>query len=180
MNTQKALFLDRDGIINLDHGYVYKIEDFEFVNGIFEVCQHAINCGYIIIVITNQAGIARGYYTIEQFEILTDWMKRQFLDQNIKITDVYFCPHHPDKGINEYAGQCSCRKPEPGMLISASEKYAISLSESVFIGDKISDIQAAESAGVKNKILLASKYADENAITAHGIDKISSAIQFIN
>lgn len=185
--TKKVLFLDRDGIINVDHGYVHKIEDFDFTDGIFDVCHHAIELGYSIIIITNQAGIARGYYSIAQFELLTSWMKEQFNAQGIKITDVYYCPHHPEQGVNHYVQACTCRKPQPGMILTAQTKYNISLKDSIFIGDKFSDIQAAEAAGVKTKILLDSEYLNDNdvientsTIFAHKISQITGAIEYIN
>lgn len=178
--ADKALFLDRDGVINIDHGYVNQINDFEFVDGIFDVCRHATEKGYKLIVITNQAGIARGYYTIDDFNTLTNWMKLEFSKQGIDITDVFFCPHHPDCGVNEYAGKCQCRKPEPGMILVAQAKHDIDLENSIFIGDKISDMQAADNAGINNKILLVSDYGDESSINAKRIQSITGAIEFIN
>ena len=154
----KALFLDRDGVINIDHGYVYQKEDFEFVDGIFDLCRLAIAKGYQIFVITNQAGIASGYYSIEDFNQLTTWMVNEFAKQGIKITQVYYCPHHPNRGDNQYVQICQCRKPAPGMIIQAQQDHTIDLSASIFVGDKMSDMQAAEAAGVKHKILLSSRY----------------------
>lgn len=159
----KALFLDRDGIINIDHGYVHKIEDFEFVEGIFELCQLAVAKGYDIFVITNQAGIARGLYTVADFNTLTSWMSEQFKKQGITIQEVFYCPHHPTKGINEFKMSCQCRKPAPGMILQAQEKYTIDLEQSIFIGDKPSDMQAAEAAGISNRILVASRYLIEES-----------------
>ncbi|WDD97143.1 D-glycero-beta-D-manno-heptose 1,7-bisphosphate 7-phosphatase [Thalassomonas actiniarum] len=157
----KALFLDRDGIINIDHGYVHKIDDFEFVGGIFELCQLAAAKGYDIFVITNQAGIARGLYAVADFETLTSWMLAQFKKQGIDIQEVFYCPHHPTKGVNEFKMSCQCRKPAPGMILKAQEKYNIDLGLSIFIGDKPSDMQAAEAAGISSRILVASRYLEE-------------------
>ena len=157
----RALFLDRDGIINIDHGYVHKIEDFDFVDGIFELCRLAAAKGYDIFVITNQAGIARGLYAVTDFEILSAWMLAQFKEQGINIQEVFYCPHHPTKGVNEFKMPCQCRKPAPGMILQAQEKYNIDLEASIFIGDKPSDMQAAEAAGVRNRILVASRYLEE-------------------
>ena len=144
----KALFLDRDGVINIDTGYVHKIEDFEFIDGIFDVCRFFQEKGFMIIVVTNQAGIARGYYDETDFHTLTEWMVGKFKEKGIMITDVFFCPHHP-----EFTGSCSCRKPEPGMILEAAEKYNIDLDRSILIGDKVSDIEAADNAGVGMAIL---------------------------
>ena len=175
----KALFLDRDGIINVDHGYVHKIENFEFVDGIFEICTLAIEKGYQIFVITNQAGIARGYYEIIDFEHLTSWMKAEFKKRNIEISGVYYCPHHPVKGSNEYKMDCDCRKPKPGMIFKAISDHNINIKQSIFIGDKISDMEAAAAAGIDNRILVKSQYADETNIKAHRVGELAGAAQFI-
>jgi D-glycero-D-manno-heptose 1,7-bisphosphate phosphatase len=176
----KALFLDRDGIINVDHGYVYKKEEFEFIQGIFAVCLDAQSKGYKILVITNQSGIARGKYTVAQFETLSLWMKGQFEAKGITITDVYHCPHHPEKGIGKYLKACQCRKPEPGMLLLAAKEHNIDLENSVFIGDKVSDMQAAENAGIKKRILFVNQYEDNQAINAQRISEIRQASLYIS
>ncbi|MBD1394638.1 D-glycero-beta-D-manno-heptose 1,7-bisphosphate 7-phosphatase [Mucilaginibacter glaciei] len=145
---KKALFLDRDGVINIDKNYVYKISDFEFVDGIFDLCRKFQNDGYLIIVITNQAGIARGYYTTNDFKKLTAWMTEQFKVEGVMIDNVYFCPHHPDFNIG-----CDCRKPNPGMILDAVRDFDIDLSLSLLIGDKQSDLDAGSNAGIKKLIL---------------------------
>jgi D-glycero-D-manno-heptose 1,7-bisphosphate phosphatase len=175
----KALFLDRDGIINVDHGYVYKKEEFEFIDDIFDVCLDAMAKGYEIFVITNQSGIARGKYTVKQFDELSSWMTSVFKSKGIDISDVYHCPHHPDKGLGEYLKVCDCRKPEPGMLLLAKKEHNINLENSIFIGDKVSDMQAAENAGIKNRILLVEQYNDNHVIKAQRINKINQASLYI-
>ncbi len=149
----RAAFLDRDGVINYDSNYVYKTDNFHFMPGIFELCEELQKRRYLIIVITNQAGIARGYYTENDFHALTRWMNLQFLKRGIQITDVYFCPHHPEFGLNEYKKECNCRKPNPGMILKASNDHAIDLSKSLIIGDKMSDIIAGIRADVGTRIL---------------------------
>ena len=149
IEKNKVIFLDRDGVINHDLNYVYKIEDFNFIEGVFEACRCFLAKGYQIIIITNQAGIGRGYYTEQDFSILTQWMLAEFKQQGIDILDVYFCPHHPTHGIGEYLQACHCRKPEPGMLLEAIKKYNISPEESILVGDKLSDIQAGKAARVE-------------------------------
>jgi len=176
----KALFLDRDGIINIDHGYVYQPENFEFVEGIFELCRDASSKGYSIIVITNQSGIARGKYTEDDFYSLSAWMIQQFKSNDVIITDIYFCPHHPNKGIGNYLKKCHCRKPKPGLILQASNEHDINLKESIFIGDKVSDMQAAEAAGIENRILVAGKYEDIQHISAKRISNLILASAFIN
>ncbi|SHO81392.1 D-glycero-D-manno-heptose 1,7-bisphosphate phosphatase [hydrothermal vent metagenome] len=145
---QKVLFLDRDGVINIDKNYLYKIEDFEFCDGIFEFCRYFIKKDYIIIVVTNQSGIARGYYNQNDFNTLSNWMIDKFQEQNIKISHIFHCPHHPN------FMKCSCRKPNIGMIEKAKEIYNIDLVNSLLVGDKISDIECAKNSGIKNAILI--------------------------
>ncbi|MCG7535259.1 D-glycero-beta-D-manno-heptose 1,7-bisphosphate 7-phosphatase [Pseudoalteromonas sp. OOF1S-7] len=154
--THKAVFLDRDGVINQDHAYVHKIEDFEFIDGVFEACQQFQALGYKLVVVTNQSGIGRGYYDEAQFAQLTDWMCKQFLAHGVSISGVYFCPHHPKKAQPQYLRECECRKPNPGMLLQAIEEHDIDPTRSVMVGDKGSDMQAAQAAGVRTKILVES------------------------
>jgi len=151
---KKGLFLDRDGVINIDHGYVFRIEDFKFVDGIFEFTQAAIAKGYSIFVVTNQAGIGRGYYGISDFEFLTDWMCKKFDDQGVLISEVFFSPYHPIHGKGIYKKDDMSRKPNPGMIQQAASKFNIDLSQSVLIGDKKSDIQAGHNAGIRTNIFL--------------------------
>ncbi len=145
---KRALFLDRDGVINVELNYLYKIKDFKFLDGIFELCRYYQNLGYLIIIVTNQSGIARGYYSESDFEKLTLWMIREFAKEGIKITKVYYCPHH-----SEISGKCSCRKPEPGMILEAQKEFDIDLNNSILVGDKERDIEAALSAGIKESYL---------------------------
>ncbi len=149
-----ALFLDRDGVINVEKNYVHKIEDFEFVEGIFDTLAYFQEKGFLLIVITNQAGIGRGYYTEENFHVLNDWMLEQFDRHGIQITRVYFCPHHPEYGIGKYKQDSQYRKPNPGMILEAQREFNINLSKSVLVGDKESDIKAGINAGVKMNILI--------------------------
>lgn len=139
----KAIFLDRDGVINLDMVHVHLKEEFVFSPGIFDLCIKFRDAGYIILVITNQAGIAKGIYTEDQFVKLTEWMKEQFRDRGISIAKVYHCPHHPD--ITE---ACECRKPGPGMILQAVKDFDLNISDCILIGDKESDLQAGRNAGI--------------------------------
>ena len=151
---RRALFLDRDGIINHDSAYVSRIEDFVFIDGIFDLCRTALSLGYLLIVVTNQAGIARGYYTESDFLGLTDWMCHRFEEEHAPIAEVYFCPFHPEHGKGVYLADSPDRKPRPGMLLRAAEKFRISLVDSVMLGDKESDMEAARQAGLELRILL--------------------------
>jgi D-glycero-D-manno-heptose 1,7-bisphosphate phosphatase len=151
----RALFLDRDGVINADKNYVWRIEEFEFLPGIFELCRAAQEVGLIPIVVTNQAGIGRGYYTEHDFWTLTEWMLGQFRERGIGIGHVYHCPYHPAAGIGEYRRESFDRKPNPGMILRAKNDFDLELSRSVLVGDKDSDIEAGRAAGVGFNIKLA-------------------------
>lgn len=154
--NNKALFLDRDGVINAEKNYVYKIKDFEFIDGVFEVLLHFQTIGYLLIVITNQAGIARGYYNERDFHLLITWMLKQFKMHGIFISKVYYCPYHPKYGVGGYKKDAFCRKPNPGMILEAKKDFKIDLSKSILVGDKESDIDAGINAGIKTNILIES------------------------
>lgn len=145
---KRALFLDRDGVINLNHGYVYRKEDFDFIDGIFELVASANRADYLVVIVTNQAGIGRGYYTEEDFHRLMGWVDRQFRAYGGTIDAVYFCPDHPENGIGKYLRESACRKPAPGMLLQAASEHGIDLAASIMVGDKVSDINAGRAAGV--------------------------------
>ena len=163
LKKNKTIFLDRDGVINKEKNYLYKKEDFEFIDGVFEACRYFQEMGYQLVVVTNQSGISRGYYQEEDFHKITKWMLEQFESQNIKILDVFFCPHGPES-------TCNCRKPKPGMLLDAKEKYKIDMKNSWMIGDKEADVSAANAAGIENTILVK---------TGHEIDGANSNAKFI-
>lgn len=158
--TDKALFLDRDGVINVDRHYVYRIEDFEFVDGIFELCATARARGFRLVVVTNQAGIGRGYYSEDDFGRLTAWMLDQFTARGILIDRVYFCPFHPTAGIGAYRRESNDRKPAPGMILKAKAALNLDLSRSILIGDKPSDIEAGRAAGIGYNVRLLADYED--------------------
>ena len=143
----KALFLDRDGIVNVDHGYVSKIEDFEFTKGIFDLVKLFSDAGYLIFIVTNQSGIGRGYYSEDDLSVLSDWVMEEFRKKELKIENIYHCPHSPEE-------KCSCRKPETGMIDEILKKYAIDLEHSWMIGDKQSDIDLARNARIGSSIAI--------------------------
>lgn len=150
-----ALFLDRDGIINEEKDYVHRVEDFTFIDGIFDLCRSAMTAGMPIVVVTNQAGIGRGYYSEGQFLALTDWMQNRFFEQGVFIDAVYFCPFHPDHGVGKYRLDSFDRKPNPGMILRARDELGLSLGNSILVGDKASDISAARAANLGMAVLLA-------------------------
>ncbi|WP_457606250.1 D-glycero-beta-D-manno-heptose 1,7-bisphosphate 7-phosphatase [Nitratifractor sp.] len=144
---KKALFLDRDGVINVDHGYVCRPEDFEFTEGILEWIRAMQERGWLPIVVTNQSGIGRGYYSEEEFEELSGWMLERMRGAGIGIdrSQLFFCPHAPEEG-------CACRKPAPGMFLAARDRFGLDMNASLMVGDKASDIEAAKAAGVGRAI----------------------------
>jgi D-glycero-D-manno-heptose 1,7-bisphosphate phosphatase len=159
----KTIFLDRDGVINKEEGYLHKIENFIFIDGVFDACLFFQKLDYQIIVISNQSGIARGYFNVDDYKKLTQWMLSEFLKKDISILDNFYCPHAPKSN-------CRCRKPMPGMFFDAVDKYNIDINKSWMIGDKETDIEAANHAGINNTILVRS---------GHIIDEYNSNSKFI-
>jgi D-glycero-D-manno-heptose 1,7-bisphosphate phosphatase len=174
----KALFLDRDGVINKEKDYLYKIKDFEFIDGVFETLLYFQAKGYLLIIITNQSGIARGYYQESDFLALNEWMLSQFAARGIRITKVYYSPYHPDQGIEKYKKDTFCRKPNPGMILQAKKEFDIDLAESILVGDKESDIEAGLKAGIKMNILVKSGYIIDEHNTKAGlvVDRIKDIL----
>ena len=161
--SKKAIFLDRDGVINKEVDYLYKLGDFEFIEGIFEACNYIQKLGYSLIIVTNQSGIARGFFSENDFHVINNWMIDQFSQNNVNILDVFFCPH-------SNKSNCECRKPKSGMLIEAKNKHNINMGESWMIGDSERDIIAANLAGIKNTIQVRS---------GHKIDEKKSKAKFL-
>ena len=150
----KALFLDRDGVINFDKGYVYRIEDFIFKKDIFKIIRLAKSKNYKVIIITNQSGIARGYFSEEDYNNLMSWVLNEFIKKECHIDDTYFCPFYKNGKIKKYKKDSIYRKPNPGMILDAAKKYKLDFNKSVLIGDRLSDIYAGNTAGIKTNLLL--------------------------
>lgn len=150
----KALFLDRDGVVNHEVGYLYSSEDVRWVEGIFELCRLAVGREYKLVVVTNQSGIGRELYTEAQFETLMQWMRAEFVAQGVALDAVYFCPYHPVHGLGEYKREHEDRKPGPGMLLRAARDLGLDLGLSVMVGDRCSDISAANAAGLRQAFLM--------------------------
>jgi len=150
----KVAFLDRDGVINKEVNYLYKIEDFEYTEDCIEGLKSLQKLGFKIIIVTNQAGIARGYYTEEQYQELTQWYLTDLAKHGITVLDIFHCPHHPKGSIPQYAIECDCRKPKSGMFQQAFDKYDIDLMKSIMIGDKESDLIAAERSEIRGLYLV--------------------------
>jgi len=154
MNKSKALFLDRDGVINKDFGYVYKPDNLIILDGVFDLCQKAKQLDYKLIIVTNQSGIGRGYYTEEDFWLFMDAIHLEFAKYELIFDGIYFSPYHPDAVNPKYKFGKELRKPDTGMILQAQKDFNINLSQSVLIGDKITDIQAGMKAGVGRNILI--------------------------
>ena len=152
----KVAFLDRDGVINKEVNYLYKINDFDYTYRCVDGLKILNNLGYEIIVVTNQSGIARGYYTEEEYQNLTAWYLADLKKDGVNVLDVLHCPHHPDGIINSLAVHCNCRKPLPGMLFDAISRYEVDLESSLLVGDKLTDIEAGRRSGISNLYLVES------------------------
>lgn len=145
---RKAAFLDRDGVINIDKAYVHRWEDFEFVTGAIEGMRKLQDAGYLLVIVTNQSGLARGYYSEAQYLALTQTLRQYLAEQGVKLAGIFHCPHHPDGKVQSLAMLCNCRKPRPGLLIEAANELGLDMPNSLLIGDKQTDIDAARAAGV--------------------------------
>jgi D-glycero-D-manno-heptose 1,7-bisphosphate phosphatase len=165
-----AVFLDRDGVVNEDVGYSHRVEDFHFSPGVFDACRRFRQAGYLLVVVTNQAGIARGYYTENDFHRLTRWMCAKFEDSGAPLSAVYYCPHHPDASVAEFRMVCECRKPAPGLIIRAQSELSIDLRNSILVGDKTSDILAGQAAGVGRCYLITPTPPRPSSSPAHSMD----------
>ena len=147
---QPAVFFDRDGVLNEDFGYVYKPKDFKWIPGAIETIKYLKDKGYAIFVITNQSGVARGYYTEDDVKTLHNWINDElFQKHDVQIDSFYYCPHHPTEGFSPYKTTCKCRKPEPGLINRALFEFNIVRENSYFIGDKDTDMEAAAGAGIR-------------------------------
>lgn len=152
-NGYKAVFLDRDGTINKEKQYLYKISDFEYMEGAVAGLKELSDMGYLLVVVTNQSGIARGYYTEEDYRRLDGWMRRDLLDKGVKIAGSYYCPHLPDGCVAEYAKECDCRKPKTGLYYRAARELGIDMAHSFAIGDRLRDLSICHESGVKGILL---------------------------
>lgn len=159
-DSQPCAFFDRDGVINIDSGYVYKKEDFVFNEGIFELLEFLKNKGFLLIVVTNQSGIARGFYTRAQMEKLHNFMQETLRKKlGFCFDRIYFCEHTP-------AQNCACRKPKIGMIESALKDFNINLSASLLIGDKITDMQCAQDSHIAQKFFITQEDCGDSKLQA--------------
>lgn len=162
----RAVFLDRDGVINRDTGYVCRAEQFELLPGVIPGLSTLQGAGFALVVVTNQSGIGRGYYSAADYEQLNRHFLQLMTAQRIQITDVLHCPHAPEEG-------CDCRKPRPGMILEAARRWHLDLGNSYLIGDGARDIEAGKAAGLRGCVLLA---AAAGEISSHGADAVFTAL----
>ncbi|WP_439328083.1 D-glycero-beta-D-manno-heptose 1,7-bisphosphate 7-phosphatase [Lonepinella sp. BR2357] len=176
----KAIFLDRDGTLNIDHGYVHQIDDFQFIEGSIEALQALKAMGYLLVVVTNQSGIARGYFSEDQFLQLTEWMDWSLADRGVDLDGIYYCPHHPE-GNGEFRQDCDCRKPKSGMLQQAIKELKIDPRRSFMVGDKIEDLQAGLGANVAYNVLVRTGKAitEGETLADYVIDSVADLPQLI-
>jgi len=181
--TKKAIFLDRDGVINKEKNHLHKIREFEFEKNALAGLK-AINFDqFLVFLICNQAGVAKGIHTLADFQKLDRWLKNKLAKKNIRIKETYFCPHHPEAKIKKYRKKCHCRKPGPGMLLKAKKEFNLDLNHSFLIGDKTSDILAGKNAGCMT-ILVQTGYAGKDGLFKvnpdYTAEDLLSAIKLIN
>jgi D-glycero-D-manno-heptose 1,7-bisphosphate phosphatase len=162
MGKHRAVFLDRDGTVNLEVEYLSKVEDFAFVPGAPLALKRLKDAGFLLVVVTNQSGIARGYYDQDALDRIHAHMHEELDNYGVSIDACYFCPHHPQHGIGEYRTECRCRKPSPGMLLQAAGELDIDLGSSFMIGDKLADVEAGLKAGCTS-ILVKTGYGAKDA-----------------
>lgn len=164
MSGRRAAFIDRDGVLNEDHGYVCRAEDFHWLPGAVQALQELQRAGYALVVVTNQSGIGRGLYTAADMDTLHHHMRAQLQHHGVTVDGIYACPHHPDAALPAYRLACHCRKPQPGMVLQAARELGLDLAASCLFGDKPSDIEAGRSAGVGRSWLV------------HGPDGLARAV----
>jgi D-glycero-D-manno-heptose 1,7-bisphosphate phosphatase len=162
---KRAVFIDRDGTINEEKEYLYRTEDFVFIPGVVQAIRMLNDAGFLVVVVTNQSGVARGYYSEEDVHQLHRYISAQLEQHGARVDAWYYCPHHP-AGRGSYALPCRCRKPLPGMLLEAAGRFAIDLESSIMIGDKLIDLQAGIAAGCRS-ILVRTGYGSEEELSCH-------------
>lgn len=180
MSKRKAAFLDRDGVINYDRAYVHRWDQFEFLPGAIEAMRKLKKAGYALVVVTNQSGIARGYYTEEQYQELTECIKQALTESGTPLDAVYHCPHHPQGVVLKLSFDCDCRKPAPGMILLAERDMDLFLPNSLMIGDKPSDIEAARAAGVGRAFWVSSNNSESVLVACQADGYFGSLLECVN
>ena len=174
---RRAVFLDRDGTVNVEKEYLYRPEDFEFIPGAPQAIKLLRDAGFCVVVVTNQSGVARGYYDEAAVCDLHRHMDAELNKYGAKVDAYYFCPHHPQHGIDAYRKECGCRKPLPGMLLEAAADFSIDLASSYIIGDKLADVEAGLKAGCRPLLVRAGYGEEATAGLPHGILSFSDILE---
>jgi D-glycero-D-manno-heptose 1,7-bisphosphate phosphatase len=177
--SERALFLDRDGVVNEEVGYLHRADEVRFVDGIFSLCRTAAGLGYRLIVVTNQAGIARGYYSEADFDVLMEFMRGKLRGEGIELDAVYYCPFHPEHGVGKYKREHEDRKPGTGMLQRGAREFGVELSESVMVGDRCSDVGAANAAGLRQMFLISGTEAAECGGEYAGVESLTEVERWL-
>lgn len=181
MVKPRALFLDRDGVINVDVHFLCRPDQVIFVEGIFDLGRQAHQLGYHLVVVTNQSGIGRGYFSEADFHELTAWMEGVFVEQGCPLSRVYFCPYHPTEGQGSYRRSSNWRKPKPGMILAAAQDLHLDLPNSVLVGDRLRDIAAGQSAGVGCTLLYGEdSYFQSSIQPTARINQLSQVHAYLN
>lgn len=179
MNGKPAVFLDRDGFLNEDRGYVHRWEDFSFLPGAIDALRRLQQQGYLLVVITNQSAVARGLCSEADVLALHERMRAFLREQGIELTGIYYCPHHPQGSVSDYAIACSCRKPEPGMILRAAQEHGIDLSRSLLVGDKLSDLEAGRAAGIPSLYLVVPPGQDKDLSSLPEAQRVSGLSEVV-
>lgn len=174
-----AVFLDRDGTINIEKDYLYRIEDWEWIGDAKHSILKLNQAGYLVIVVTNQSGVARGLYNLNDIEVLHQYVNDALKAVNARIDGFYYCPHHESHGLSSV---CNCRKPKPGLFYQAKKDFSIDFERSWMIGDKLSDLEAAQRAGITNNILVKTGHGSTICQDHHNLtttDNLDHAVNLI-
>jgi D-glycero-D-manno-heptose 1,7-bisphosphate phosphatase len=172
LHSVRAVFLDRDGVINRDDGYVGEQDRLVLLPHVAEGIRRIRALGYLVVVITNQSGIARGLFSEADVSSLHEWMREILAHDGAKIDGFYVCPHHPTAGQGPYRRQCTCRKPKPGLFHQAARELSICVEESIAVGDQLSDLEAALNAGVPERVLIGSRLNSHLSIVTRSVDNL--------
>jgi D-glycero-D-manno-heptose 1,7-bisphosphate phosphatase len=179
----RAVFLDRDGTINVEREYLHRVEDFAFIEGAGEAIRRLRAAGFLVIVVTNQSGVARGYFGLKEVETLHQHLQAELARLGTQVDAFYCCPHHPREGVGEFRRECDCRKGRPGMLLRAAREHAIDLDRSYMVGDKVADVEAGRAAGCQSLLVLTGHGAREveelPAEAAHVVRDLPAAADWI-
>lgn len=176
MAKRRAVFLDRDGTINVEKDYLHRSEEFEFIPGAPEAIRLLKDAGFLVIVVTNQSGIGRGYYDEVAVHRLHRFMDGELARHGTAVDAYYICPHHPLHGIDEYRKECGCRKPLPGMLFEAAKDFSIDLAASYIVGDKMADVEAGLAAGCRPLLVMTGYGEKESASLPGGISSFDDIL----